>query len=104
VREQAAVRRDLTVYGRSIPPREVLLDWAERNRAFPGPVLVVWAAEDKLMPADHGRRLAELYPQGRLVTIADSYTLVPEDQPGALTAAIRAFLCETSVSGRAGAS
>jgi pimeloyl-ACP methyl ester carboxylesterase len=94
-REQAAVRRDLEAYGRGIPPRDVLLEWAERNRSFGGPVLVVWAAEDRLMPAEHGRRLAALYPQGRLVTIPDSYTLVPEDQPAALTAAIRAFLSET---------
>lgn len=94
-REQALVRRDLAAYGRSIPPREVLLDWAERNRSFAGPVLVVWAADDRLMPADHGARLAQLYPQGRLVTVPDSYTLVPEDQPAALTAAMRAFLTET---------
>jgi pimeloyl-ACP methyl ester carboxylesterase len=103
-REQPGVRRDLTAYGASIPSREVLLDWAERNRAFTGPVLVVWAAEDRLMPADHGPRLAALYPQGRLVTIDDSYTLVPEDQPTALTAAIRTFLAETAVSGPAAAS
>lgn len=103
-REQAGVRRDLAAYGRSLPPREVLLEWAERNRSFHGPVLVVWAAEDHLMPADHGRRLADLYPHGRLVTIPDSYTLVPEDQPAALSAEIRAFLAETSVSGPAAAS
>jgi pimeloyl-ACP methyl ester carboxylesterase len=95
LREQAGVRRDLTAYGRGVPPREVLLEWAERNRAFPGPVLVVWAAEDRLMPLEHGRRLADLYPRGRLVTIADSYTLVPEDQPAALTGVIRAFLTES---------
>jgi pimeloyl-ACP methyl ester carboxylesterase len=94
-REQAAVRRDLERYGRGLPPREVLLEWAERNRSFTGPVLVAWAEEDRVMPADHGRRLAALYPQGRLVTIPDSYTLVPEDQPAALTAAMRAFLTET---------
>ncbi|QYN33403.1 alpha/beta hydrolase [Pseudonocardia sp. DSM 110487] len=99
-REQAAVRRDLEAYGRGIPPRDVLLEWAERNRSFGGPVLVVWAAEDRLMPAEHGRRLAALYPQGRLVTIPDSYTLVPEDQPAALTAAIRAFLSETRAAAR----
>lgn len=69
-----------------------------------GPVLVVWAAEDRLMPADHGARLAAVYPKGRLVTIDDSYTLVSEDQPAALTAAIRGFLAETSVSGPAVAS
>jgi pimeloyl-ACP methyl ester carboxylesterase len=99
-REQAAVRRDLAAYGRSIPPRDVLLDWAERNRSFAGPVLVVWAAEDRLMPAEHGPRLAALYPNGRLVTIPDSYTLVPEDQPAALTSAIRAFLSETRAAAR----
>jgi pimeloyl-ACP methyl ester carboxylesterase len=103
-REQALVRRDLAAYGRSIPSREVLLDWAERNRSFGGPVLVVWAAEDRLMPAEHGPRLAALYPQGRLVTIPDSYTLVPEDQPAALTTAIRGFLAESAVSGPAAAS
>lgn len=94
-REQAGVRRDLAAYGRGLPPRDVLLVWAERNNTFPGPVLVVWAEEDRLMPAEHGRRLAALYPQGRLVTIPDSYTLVPEDQPAALTSEIRAFLSET---------
>ncbi|OZM80067.1 alpha/beta fold hydrolase [Pseudonocardia sp. MH-G8] len=103
-REQPAVRRDLAAYGLSIPSREVLLEWAERNRAFTGPVLVVWAAEDRVMPGAHGGRLAALYPQGRLVTISDSYTLVPEDQPAALTSTIRGFLAETSVSGRGAAS
>ncbi|HYH28756.1 MAG TPA: alpha/beta hydrolase, partial [Pseudonocardia sp.] len=68
------------------------------------PVLVAWAAEDRVMPADHGPRLASLYPQGRLVRIDDSYTLVPEDQPEALTSTIRGFLAETAVSGPAAAS
>jgi pimeloyl-ACP methyl ester carboxylesterase len=63
--------------------------------------MAVWAAEDRLMVAEHGPRLAALYPRGRLVTIPDSYTLVPEDQPAALTAAIRGFLAETSVNGPA---
>ena len=100
---QPAVRRDLVKYGTSIPPRDVLLDWAERNRSFDRPVLVVWAGEDRLMPHDHGRRLADLYPHGRLVTVDDSYTLVPEDQPAALTGVIRSFLRDTAVSGRRGA-
>jgi pimeloyl-ACP methyl ester carboxylesterase len=104
LREQAGVRRDLAAYGLSTPPHGVLREWAERNRAFPGPVLVAWAAEDRVMPAAHGERLAALYPQGRLVTIDDSRTLVPEDQPAALTAAIRGFLAETAVSGRGAAS
>jgi pimeloyl-ACP methyl ester carboxylesterase len=43
------------------------------------------------MPPEHGRRLAELLPQGRLVEIADSYTLIPLDQPEPLAEAIRTF-------------
>jgi pimeloyl-ACP methyl ester carboxylesterase len=45
----------------------------------------MWAEEDRMMPIEHGPRLAELLPQGRLVKIADSRTLIPEDQPGELT-------------------
>jgi pimeloyl-ACP methyl ester carboxylesterase len=36
------------------------------------------------MPREHGQRLAELLPQGKLVEINDSYTLIPEDQPAVL--------------------
>jgi pimeloyl-ACP methyl ester carboxylesterase len=43
------------------------------------------------MPPEHGRRLAELLPHGRLVEIADSYTLIPLDQPAGLAQAIREF-------------
>jgi pimeloyl-ACP methyl ester carboxylesterase len=98
------VRRDLETYALGIPPKNVLLDWAERNRSFDRPVLVVWAAQDRLMPREHGSRLAALYPQGTLTVIEDSRTLVPEDQPAALTAAIRGFLADTAVNRRADAS
>jgi pimeloyl-ACP methyl ester carboxylesterase len=37
---------------------------AERLRSFYRPALVVWAKEDRIMPPEHGRRLAELLPQG----------------------------------------
>ncbi|NUW34801.1 alpha/beta hydrolase [Nonomuraea sp. SMC257] len=89
-----AIRRDLAAYIRSTPAKEVLLDWAERMRGFDRPVLVVWAAEDRLMPRAHGRGLAELFPDARLVEIADSYTLIPEDRPEALVKALRDFLEE----------
>ncbi|WP_432844789.1 alpha/beta fold hydrolase [Amycolatopsis sp. CA-161197] len=48
------------------------------------------------MPTSHGRRLAELFPAGRLVEIADSWTLVPEDQPDRLAEALRDFLPATA--------
>ncbi len=88
------IRRDLRKYAGSVPPKRVLLEWAEKQGAFEGPVLVVWASEDRVMPREHGRRLAELFPRGRLVEIADSYTLVPEDRPAELAALIREFLSD----------
>jgi hypothetical protein len=41
-------------YGHSIPDRRTLLRWAEEMRSYHGPVLVVWATEDRLMPATTG--------------------------------------------------
>ena len=90
------IRRDLRKYGGSTPPKDVLLEWAECQRAFQGPVLVVWASEDRVMPREHGRRLAELFPNGRLVEIPDSYTLIPEDQPVMLARHLREFISEES--------
>jgi pimeloyl-ACP methyl ester carboxylesterase len=90
-----AIRRDLRKYARTTRDgRSTLLAAAERLRGFDRPALVVWATEDRVMPREHGRRLADLLPQARLVEIDDSYTLVPEDQPRALAAAIRAFARE----------
>ena len=43
------------------------------------------------MPLDHGRRLAELLPQGGLIEIPDSYTLIPLDQPVQFAQNIRDF-------------
>ncbi|MCO6003576.1 alpha/beta hydrolase [Actinoallomurus purpureus] len=68
-----------------------LLTAADRLSGFDRPALVVWADEDRVMPPEHGRRLAELLPQGRLVGVEDSYTLVPLDQPARLAGIIREF-------------
>jgi pimeloyl-ACP methyl ester carboxylesterase len=88
-----AVRRDVLRYIRSARTEE--LDAASRRLTeFDRPALVVWAREDRVMPPEHGRRLAELLPQGRLVEIDDSRTLIPLDQPAALTRALRDFVRE----------
>ena len=91
---QRQIRRDLLKYLRHYDKRD-LLAAAERLRSFDRPALVIWAAEDRVMPPEHGRRLAELLPHGRLIEIADSYTLIPEDQPGELARAIRQFVRDT---------
>jgi len=72
--------------------RRLLVGVADSLSAFDRPALVVWAEDDRVMPRDHGRRLAELLPQGRLVEISDSYTLLPLDQPEHLAGAIRTFV------------
>ncbi|MFE0421560.1 alpha/beta fold hydrolase [Streptomyces sp. NPDC058953] len=89
-----AVRRDFAKFATCAPDRETLLAWSERLREFDRPVLVVWATGDRLMPREHGPRLAELYPRGRLVEIEDSSTLVPEDQPERLAEVLVDFLTE----------
>ncbi len=48
------------------------------------------------MPLAHGRRLAALFPQGSYLEIPGSGTLIPEDQPDALAAAIDAFIDEST--------
>jgi pimeloyl-ACP methyl ester carboxylesterase len=69
-----------------------LLTAAERLPDFSRPVLVVWASRDRVMPPEHGRRLAKLLPQGQLAEVDDSYTLIPLDQPARLTQLIRDFV------------
>jgi pimeloyl-ACP methyl ester carboxylesterase len=69
-----------------------LVPVAERLAGFPRPVLVAWARQDRVMPPEHGRRLAGLLPQGQLAEIDDSYTLVPLDQPARLAQLIGDFI------------
>ncbi|WP_420112223.1 alpha/beta fold hydrolase [Pseudactinotalea sp.] len=92
VRLNAAIRRDLRTFAGSTPTRTQRRWLAEAMRELDIPVLVVWASEDRLMPREHGERLAELLPQGRLVEIDDSYTVVPQDQPAALARALSELL------------
>ncbi len=89
---QPAVRRDTVRVLRSVAAEpNLLLEVAERLPSFDGPALVVWAPEDRVMPPEHGRRLAGLLPHARLVEISDSYTLIPLDQPGQFARAVRDF-------------
>jgi hypothetical protein len=69
---------------------------------FDRPALVVWANGDRVMPPEHGRRLAELLPQGRLVEVEDSYTLIPLDRPAGLGQIIREFVITSPWTVRAG--
>lgn len=89
------IRRDFGKFARSAPPARVLREWSSRLGAFTGPVLVVWAENDTMMPREHGPRLAGQFPDGRLVEMAGTRTLIPLDRPEQLAAHLIAFLTET---------
>ena len=91
---QRGVRRDLRRYAASARRRQ-MIEACERLRSFDRPALVVWTPEDRVQRPEHGRRLAELLPDARLVEIRDSYTLIMRDQPHAFAEAIRRFVRET---------
>ena len=92
LRHNPKVRRDLTKYLTNVPEPQQLLAWADEQRTFAGPVLIIWAREDKLMPPTHAEQLAEHFQNTQLVWIDDSRTLLPIDQPQILTENLDAFL------------
>jgi pimeloyl-ACP methyl ester carboxylesterase len=69
----------------------ILMRAAEHLPGFRRPAVIVWARQDRVMPPEHGRRLASLLPDARLVEVDDSYTLIPLDQPQRLAQIIREF-------------
>jgi pimeloyl-ACP methyl ester carboxylesterase len=89
----AAIRRDLGKYaGDTRQGRRQLAKANAHLAGFAKPVLVAWAAEDKVMPIAAGRRLAASFPDSRFIQIPNSRTLIPVDQPGALADAIATFI------------
>jgi pimeloyl-ACP methyl ester carboxylesterase len=93
VRTRPEVRRDLRRLLLAVDTRYTF-EAAESLRGFDKPALVLWADGDKLFPRDHGKRLAELLPQGRFELISHSRTFVSEEQPERLASVVRDFLAE----------
>ena len=89
---QPGIRRDtVRVRRAAAADKRLLVTAAERLPEFKHPALVVWASEDRVMPPEHGQRLAGLLPEARLAEVADSYTLIPLDQPARFASAVREF-------------
>ena len=80
--------------------KRLLLRTAESLPAFDRPALVVWAVGDRVMPPEHGRCLAGLLPDARLLEVADSCALIPLGQPAQLAEAIRKFTSSTTIQRR----
>ncbi|MER3452248.1 MAG: alpha/beta hydrolase [Acidimicrobiia bacterium] len=55
-------------------------------------VLLVRAAMDRLVPAAHVARYAELLPNAQVIEVPDAGHLVPLERPGELAAIVRDFL------------
>jgi len=91
VQGDRGVRRDLARYARGAR-RKQMVALCEKLPGFTKPALVVWTPEDKIQRPEHGRRLAETFPDARLVEIDDSYTLIMRDRPEAFAKAIREFV------------
>ncbi|MBF6298923.1 alpha/beta hydrolase [Nocardia amamiensis] len=90
----ARIRRDLLAYTRSGFRKRELIAHTEALANFSGDALILWSSAGKVMPREHGRRLAELIPRGRLLEIDDAYVLSMLDQPAAVAEAMSAFLAE----------
>ena len=77
----------------SLPDPEPLL------RAIKAPTLILWGAEDKVIPVEQASRLAEAIPDARLIVYPGVGHVAHEEAPTETLADVRAFL--TGVEGGA---
>lgn len=90
-RRDRKVRADLKKYVDGATSRWQL-ETTERLSGFRGPSLVIWGREDKVMPPEHARQLAQTLTDARLVMVDHSRTLMPLDAPEVLASHIREFV------------
>jgi pimeloyl-ACP methyl ester carboxylesterase len=82
---------DLRRFVAAIDPRHTMAA-AARLGSFSGPVLLVWASEDKVFLPSLAERLAGALSRPTLTWVADSYAFVPLDQPEVLARRVVDFL------------
>jgi pimeloyl-ACP methyl ester carboxylesterase len=88
-----AIRRDLRKYvSAASQGRRDMLAATPSLATFETPVLVAWGPDDRMMRPANGRRLADAFPDARLVEIRGSYVLMPIDQPEELSRTLREFV------------
>jgi pimeloyl-ACP methyl ester carboxylesterase len=76
----------------------LMLKAAARLHNFDRPALVVWATEDRVMPPEHGRRLAELLPRVRVAgTVIGQGDRLPLDVGEFIQAAADGLTLEPSL-------
>jgi pimeloyl-ACP methyl ester carboxylesterase len=90
IRKDRGVRRDVAKYVRTSDYKG-LEQAAAELAGFDRPTLVLWASEDRVMPPEHGRRLAAIIPGARHAELDDAYTLLPLDQPDGVAEHLASF-------------
>ncbi|BDY31499.1 alpha/beta fold hydrolase [Mycolicibacterium mageritense] len=85
------IRRDLIGYCRTKFDKAELIEATNALAEFTGPALVLWT-DNPVMPAEHGRRLADVLPNAQLRHVDDAYVLLMLDQPERTAREIGTFL------------
>jgi pimeloyl-ACP methyl ester carboxylesterase len=98
IRESRKIRREARRFIASVSS-SYTQEAARKLQHFPKPVLLVRAADDQVFPAELFDRLAAILPDARIVTVANSRTYVPEDQPVELARLIVDFTSEPRSAG-----
>lgn len=83
----AAVRRDTAKFMRGVRAKD-LLEVSTGFKRFNKPVVLVWGAGDPYFKIAFARRLAETFPNARLIEIEGGRTFVPLDEPQRVAAEI----------------
>ncbi|MBM9509347.1 alpha/beta fold hydrolase [Actinacidiphila acididurans] len=86
------ILRDLRNYCTGPFDKEKLVRDTEALRRFTGQALVLWSPSNRVMPPDHGHRLAQLLPAGQYAEVPDAYVLSMLDEPETVAREIGRFL------------
>jgi pimeloyl-ACP methyl ester carboxylesterase len=86
------ILRDLRSYCTGPFDKEELVRDTEALRRFTGQALVLWSPGNRVMPPDHGHRLARLLPAGQYAEVPDAYVLSMLDEPETVAREIGRFL------------
>ena len=87
----ADVRKDTARFMRGVRPAS-LLDVSTRLGSFTRPVLLLWGTGDRFFKLSLARRLAETFPDARLVEVEGGHTFLPLDEPDRVASEISTFL------------
>ncbi|MEU6265921.1 alpha/beta fold hydrolase [Saccharopolyspora shandongensis] len=86
------VLRDLLAYCRGPFDGPSLIRDTEALSRFRGEALVLWSPDNRVMPAEHGHRLAALMPRARYAEVPGAYVLSMLDEPEAVARELGEFL------------